>query len=99
MIISIINFKYILHVLYFKGDLQHASYDEQEIPHDFIALFVMIFAISGCGNAGSSSDSSAKPPSSTKEEVKMSSDVFKDKTFSIFEDWGSGSYGIYYETG
>lgn len=26
-------------------------------------------------------------------------DEFKDKTFSLFEDWGSGSYGIYYETG
>ena len=24
---------------------------------------------------------------------------FKDKTFSLFEDWGSGSYGVYYETG
>lgn len=25
-------------------------------------------------------------------------DKFKDKTFSINEDWGSGSYGIFYET-
>lgn len=26
-------------------------------------------------------------------------DEFKGKTFSIFEDWGSASYGVYYETG
>nr|WP_223264403.1 hypothetical protein [Paenibacillus sp. IHB B 3084] len=39
------------------------------------ALFVMIFVISGCGNAGSSSDSSAKPASSTKEEVSSDSDT------------------------
>ncbi|MFK4435583.1 iron complex transport system substrate-binding protein [Paenibacillus sp. RC73] len=30
---------------------------------------------------------------------KLKSDIFKDKTFSIFEDWGSDSYGVYYETG
>ncbi|WP_207871974.1 iron complex transport system substrate-binding protein [Enterococcus sp. DIV2402] len=30
---------------------------------------------------------------------KFSTDAFKDKTFSIFEDWGSDSYGVYYETG
>lgn len=30
---------------------------------------------------------------------ELQADVFKDKTFSIFEDWGSGSYGVYYETG
>ena len=30
---------------------------------------------------------------------KLTSGVFKDKTFSIFEDWGRDSYGIYYETG
>lgn len=29
----------------------------------------------------------------------LQSDEFKDKTFSINEDWGSGSYGVYYETG
>lgn len=28
----------------------------------------------------------------------LHSDKFKDKTFSINEDWGSGSYGIFYET-
>lgn len=28
----------------------------------------------------------------------LTSDIFKNKTFSIFQDWGSGSYGIYYET-
>ncbi|WP_263560305.1 hypothetical protein [Paenibacillus polymyxa] len=33
------------------------------------ALFVIIFVISGCGNAGSSSDSSAQPASSAKEEA------------------------------
>ncbi len=30
---------------------------------------------------------------------KLQDDAFKDKTFSINEDWGSGSYGVYYETG
>lgn len=35
-----------------------------------------------------------------RDEAKklLSSDVFTNKTFSIFQDWGSGSYGIYYET-
>lgn len=33
----------------------------------------------------------------SKESFKK--EAFKDKTFSIFEDWGSGSYGVYYETG
>lgn len=28
----------------------------------------------------------------------LKSDRFKDKTFSITEDWGSASYGVYYET-
>ncbi|QIL49759.1 ABC transporter substrate-binding protein [Vagococcus hydrophili] len=32
----------------------------------------------------------------SKESFKK--EAFKDKTFSIFEDWGSGSYGVYYET-
>lgn len=32
-------------------------------------------------------------------KTKLTSGVFKDKTFSIFEDWGRDSYGIYYETG
>ncbi|MEE4580021.1 ABC transporter substrate-binding protein [Paenibacillus polymyxa] len=35
----------------------------------------------------------------SEAKEKLNSDIFKDKTFSIFEDWGSGSYGIYYETG
>ncbi|WP_311083087.1 hypothetical protein [Paenibacillus polymyxa] len=35
----------------------------------------MIFVISGSGNAGSSSDSSAKPAFSTKEEVCSDSDT------------------------
>lgn len=30
---------------------------------------------------------------------KLQDDAYKDKTFSINEDWGSGSYGVYYETG
>ncbi|ASA20408.1 ABC transporter substrate-binding protein [Paenibacillus donghaensis] len=30
---------------------------------------------------------------------QLGADIFKDKTFSIFEDWGRDSYGIYYETG
>lgn len=30
---------------------------------------------------------------------KLQSDTFKDKSFSINEDWGSASYGVYYETG
>ena len=30
---------------------------------------------------------------------KFTTNAFKDKTFSIFEDWGSDSYGVYYETG
>ncbi|WP_313133870.1 ABC transporter substrate-binding protein [Anaerocolumna sp.] len=30
---------------------------------------------------------------------KLQNDAYKDKTFSINEDWGSGSYGVYYETG
>lgn len=34
---------------------------------------------------------------STKENLQR--EEFKDKTFSINEDWGSGSYGVYYETG
>jgi iron complex transport system substrate-binding protein len=29
----------------------------------------------------------------------LSSNEFSDKTFSILQDWGSNSYGIYYETG
>jgi len=29
---------------------------------------------------------------------KLSAPAFKDKTFSIFQDWGRDSYGIYYET-
>lgn len=29
----------------------------------------------------------------------FSQDAFKGKTFSIFEDWGSASYGVGYETG
>lgn len=29
---------------------------------------------------------------------KLEGDRFKDKSFSITEDWGSGSYGVYYET-
>ena len=35
-----------------------------------------------------------------RDEAKklLASDVFTNKTFSIFQDWGSGSYGIYYET-
>jgi iron complex transport system substrate-binding protein len=28
----------------------------------------------------------------------LNGDAFKDKTFSINEDWGSGSYGVYYES-
>lgn len=30
---------------------------------------------------------------------KLSADAFKDKTFSILQDWGRDSYGIFYETG
>lgn len=30
---------------------------------------------------------------------QFSGNEFKHKTFSIFEDWGSDSYGLYYETG
>lgn len=35
------------------------------------------------------------------EETKelLTSDEFSEKTFSILQDWGSNSYGIYYETG
>lgn len=35
-----------------------------------------------------------------REEARniLTSDIFTNKTFSIFQDWGSGSYGIYYET-
>lgn len=35
-----------------------------------------------------------------RDEAKklLASDGFANKTFSIFQDWGSGSYGIYYET-
>ncbi|WP_073588817.1 ABC transporter substrate-binding protein [Anaerocolumna xylanovorans] len=29
---------------------------------------------------------------------KLQSKEYKDKTFSVNEDWGSGSYGVYYET-
>ena len=34
-----------------------------------------------------------------KSKDSFAKEEFKGKTFSIFEDWGSGSYGIYYETG
>lgn len=34
-----------------------------------------------------------------KSKESFAKEEFKGKTFSIFEDWGSGSYGIYYETG
>lgn len=34
---------------------------------------------------------------STKETLQR--DEFKGKTFSITEDWGSASYGVFYETG
>lgn len=30
---------------------------------------------------------------------KLSSGIFKDKTFSILQDWGRESYGVMYETG
>lgn len=32
-------------------------------------------------------------------EKMLTSDEFSNKTFSILQDWGSNSYGIYYETG
>lgn len=32
-------------------------------------------------------------------KAKLTSGVFQDKSFSIFEDWGRDSYGIFYETG
>lgn len=35
----------------------------------------------------------------TAAKEKLSSDIFKDKTFSILQDWGGDSNGIYYETG
>ncbi len=35
----------------------------------------------------------------TAAKETLQRDVFKDKTFSINEDWGSASYGVYYETG
>lgn len=34
-----------------------------------------------------------------RSKESFAKEEFKGKTFSIFEDWGSGSYGIYYETG
>ncbi len=34
----------------------------------------------------------------TKAKVNFAKDEFKGKTFSIFEDWGSASYGVFYET-
>lgn len=34
-----------------------------------------------------------------KAKDSFAKDEFKGKTFSIFEDWGSASYGVYYETG
>lgn len=30
---------------------------------------------------------------------QLDADIFKDKTFSILQDWGASSYGMYYETG
>lgn len=30
---------------------------------------------------------------------KLSAGIFKDKTFSIFQDWGRETYGVMYETG
>lgn len=34
---------------------------------------------------------------SAKEQ--LNGELFKDKTFSILQDWGASSYGMYYETG
>lgn len=34
-----------------------------------------------------------------KAKKLLKSDVFMNKTFSVLQDWGSNSYGIYYETG
>lgn len=30
---------------------------------------------------------------------ELTNDIFKNNTFSIFQDWGANSYGMYYETG
>lgn len=35
----------------------------------------------------------------SRSKESFAKEEFKGKTFSIFEDWGSGSYGVYYETG
>lgn len=32
-------------------------------------------------------------------QAELNADIFKDKTFSIFQDWGADSYGVFYETG
>ncbi len=34
-----------------------------------------------------------------KAKEKLTSDIFRDKTFSILQDWGGDSYGVMYETG